>query len=152
MTEATTEELRSVRGPNFETIARLPMEGRKRKKCLAIIAAYADAGRSATRAEQIAQHLGLSLGATMGLLERLKDDGLATRTKGRGGKFGRWRLADHLSQPAPKRSKKRRRTRMSDTNGGHGRDGGHQQENAQNGGLTGEQASERGTALSGQAA
>lgn len=98
------EPLRPFRGPNFERVARLPIPGVKRKKLLALLAAFTDAGRSGSRTVDLARQLGWKWVATNELLAYLQADGYVVRTK-----KGRWRLADDIALPAPRRRKPRRR-------------------------------------------
>ena len=143
---AARDELRPFAGPNYQRCRALDVGGKKRLMLLCLIAAWTDAGRSGNRADDLAQRLGWEYVTTLALLKRVRRDGHITKTN----QGGRWRLADHLAQPAPRRPKHRRR--HTETNVRHSVNGSHERENAQTQGSPGSQASEQGTALSWRAA
>ena len=79
MNPATTP-VRPVAGATFRRVAARPIEGRKRKKLLALIAAYEDAGQPTRSADELAARLSWEPIQVRGLLSRLQADGLVKRT------------------------------------------------------------------------
>lgn len=64
-----------IRGPLFERVVGLRVEGEKRKKTLALIAAFADAGQASPSLEDLAARLKLKPPQVAGLIGRLQADG-----------------------------------------------------------------------------
>jgi biotin operon repressor len=81
----TVTKPKPVAGPTFRRVAAMNIAGGKRRKVLALIAAYADGGCRPPTTGQLARHLGLSPQKVAALLKRLERDGLVVPTRrGRG--------------------------------------------------------------------
>jgi DNA-binding transcriptional ArsR family regulator len=85
MTATTQQPQKPVAGPTFRRVAAMNIAGAKRRKVLALIAAYIDGGCRPPTTGQLARHLGLSGQKVAALLKRLERDGLVVPTRcGRG--------------------------------------------------------------------
>src|SRR5262245_18919170 len=82
---------RPVRGEQFERVVRLPIDGQKRRRVLALIAAWHDAGAKWVPVGWIADVLELPHTKVRRLAQRLEADGYLVGSR-RGGKQ-RYRLA-----------------------------------------------------------
>jgi DNA-binding MarR family transcriptional regulator len=89
---AAPAPVRPVAGPTFRAIAAQRIEGGKRKKLLALIAAYQDAGQATCSAPELAERLGWKPIQVQGLLSRLEADGLVECATKRKGKWPRFRV------------------------------------------------------------
>jgi DNA-binding transcriptional ArsR family regulator len=79
---ATEQEPRKpVAGPTFRRIAAMNIAGGKRRKVVALIAAYIDGGCRPPTTGQLAHRLGLSRLTVAALLGRLERDGLVVPTR-----------------------------------------------------------------------
>src|SRR5690348_9018925 len=76
-------------GETFRAVARLQIAGQQRRKLLALIAAYADAGERSPRVKLLAATLGVHPGGIDSLLHMLVDDGLLVVRWGDKTKFER---------------------------------------------------------------
>jgi len=103
-----TERPKPVRGERFERAARLPIEGRKRRRLLALLAAYADASLEPS-VNQLATTLKLDPRKIDALLDALERDGwirvewAGTGRPGRRsapGRRNRYELGDWAREPA----------------------------------------------------
>jgi biotin operon repressor len=83
---ATTQQPRKpVARPTFRRVAAMNIAGGKRRKVLALIAAYVDGGCRPPTTRRLADRLGLSRQKVTALLGRLERDGLVVPTRcGRG--------------------------------------------------------------------
>jgi Mn-dependent DtxR family transcriptional regulator len=88
----TAEGVRPVAGAHFRHVASLRMDGKRRKKLCALVAAHRDAGAASTSTRQLVDHLGWRWPVVRGLAKRLCDDGYLTKTNS-----GRWRLSDTIA-------------------------------------------------------
>src|SRR4051812_21928894 len=75
--------VRPIAGATFKRIAAQRIEGTKRRKLLALIAAYSDGGQPSCSADELAERLGWEPIKVRVLLERLEADGLVERTRNR---------------------------------------------------------------------
>jgi len=64
-----------VAGSTFRRAAALPIDGRKRRKVVCLLAAYADAGEPNPPVRLLAERLNLRVQAVDALLRRLEQDG-----------------------------------------------------------------------------
>jgi DNA-binding MarR family transcriptional regulator len=71
----TDERPTPIRGPLFDQVLRLRVEGQKRRKTLALIAAYADAGQSRPTLDELAGRLQMKPAQVRALIDRLAVDG-----------------------------------------------------------------------------
>jgi hypothetical protein len=79
---ATTQQPRKpVAGPTFRRVAAMNIAGGKRRKVLALIAAYVDGGCRPPTTRRLADRLGLSRQKVTALLGRLERDGLVVPTR-----------------------------------------------------------------------
>jgi DNA-binding transcriptional ArsR family regulator len=86
--------IRPVAGATFRHIAALRIEGAKRRKVLALIAAYHDAGAASVSVTQLAARLDLPPRIVGALLQRLSADGYVRRTHNK--RQRRYRVAPEL--------------------------------------------------------
>ena len=84
--------VRPVAGETFRRIAARRIEGNKRRKVAALIAAYQDAGQPTCNAPELAERLGWKPIQVQGLLSRLEADGLVECATKRKGKWPRFRV------------------------------------------------------------
>jgi hypothetical protein len=96
-----TQPRQPIAGPMFRQVAALRIEGTKRRKMLALLAAYTDGGRPAPPVQELADRLGFRLPTTLGLLRRLEQDGFLIATKGGRGRRGRVRYRLRLPDEQP---------------------------------------------------
>jgi DNA-binding MarR family transcriptional regulator len=80
MTAETKPRPVPVAGPLFRQVAALKLEGVKRRKLLALIAAFADAGQDRPTVAELAERLKLDQRKVISLLDRLVQDGLLERS------------------------------------------------------------------------
>jgi hypothetical protein len=96
-----TQPRQPIAGPMFRRVAALRIEGTKRRKMLALLAAYTDGGRPAPPVQELADRLGFRMPTTLGLLRRLEQDGFLIATKGGRGRRGRVRYRLRLPDDEP---------------------------------------------------
>jgi len=92
MTAPTTNEaVRPVAGAHFRHVAAIQMEGSKRKRALALIAAFRDGGQEIVTTGELANRLGWHRAQAHSIASRLRADGYLERVSPR-----RWRLSQQL--------------------------------------------------------
>ena len=96
-----THPRQPIAGPMFRQVAALRIEGTKRRKTLALLAAYTDGGRPAPPVAELADSLGFRMPTTLGLLRRLEQDGFLLATRGGRGRRGRVRYRLRLPDDQP---------------------------------------------------
>jgi DNA-binding MarR family transcriptional regulator len=80
---ATRTAPEPIAGPLFRRACQVPVEGRKRRKLLALVAAHHDAGHDPS-VRELARRMGLDWRKVDALLRRLEEDGwLATEQRPR---------------------------------------------------------------------
>jgi DNA-binding MarR family transcriptional regulator len=75
MPDATTDRM-PVRGPRFAAVLRMRIDGTKRHRVLALIAAYLDAGVDDPSITELAERARLPRIAVVQLVDKLEADGL----------------------------------------------------------------------------
>ncbi len=95
----TAPAARPVAGANFRAVAAMPLEGAKRRKVLALVAAFTDGGEPTPSVHALADRLGWHVAKVDALVRRLEQDGFVTVEKRRRGKRSRGRRF-RLAQPA----------------------------------------------------
>ena len=75
---------RAARGRNFALAARLPVGGTKRRKVVAMLGAYADAGISDPSIRELAAGTRLPKPVVCKLVDKLEEDGLVDIKRSRG--------------------------------------------------------------------
>src|SRR3954454_17573077 len=81
-----------VAGQAFKRVVAARIEGNKRRKVVALMAAYQDAGQPTCSPPELAERLGLKPIQVQGLLLRLEADGLVECAAKRKGEWPRFRI------------------------------------------------------------